>query len=186
MLCSSDRQTLLGDSRERAMKLRGKHFSIHPASLSIKHDTKEKCPDCLLISNKWFEDVLIEASKDDTDFPTLTVARIIVCIIGNTAMTEVYQSKRSFNSAWSHMARVNYLVPSVISDYNGGNVRKKIFLIEKMVSQRIKWGDIWYIWERRNKDTDLQTHLFLKIKRPVIVGVMEESLFGRNCTPAGW
>lgn len=59
------------------------------------------------------------------------------------------------------MARVNYLVPSVISDYNGGNVREKIFLIEKMVSQRIKWGDIWYIWERRNKDTNLQTHLFL-------------------------
>lgn len=129
MLCSSDRQTLLGDSRERAMKLRGKlkHFSTRPASLSIKHDTKEECPDCLLVSNKWFEDVLIEASKDDTDFPTLTLARIIVCIIGNPATTEVYQPKRTFNSTWSHMARENYLVPSVISDYNGGNVRKKKF-----------------------------------------------------------
>lgn len=30
-----------------------------------------------------------------------------------------------------------------------------------MISQRFKWGDIWYIWERRNKDTNLLTHLFV-------------------------
>lgn len=97
-MCSTDRQTLLDDSRERAMKLKGKlqHFPICPASLSIKHDTKEECPDCLLISNKRFEGVLIEASKGDTDFPTLTLVRIIVCIIGNTVVTEVDQPKRSF------------------------------------------------------------------------------------------